>query len=375
MELVPANGQTEHGHEMRQPDAIKSGVYFEAGDILLSKITPSFENGKQGLARNLPHAFGFGSTEIIPLQSVGPSTLNLYLFYLLLHHEVRDNLTSKMEGSTGRKRVPEGAVRELEIPLPPKPEQEKIAAVLWKMQRAIATQDKLLKATADLKASAMQRLFTHGLRGEPLKDTEIGSVPESWKVGRFDALAVLQRGFDLPIAQRESGDVPVIGSNGVVGWHDQVRIAAPGVVTGRSGSIGESTYIEVDFWPLNTSLYVSEFQGNEPRYVHYFLQWFNLSRFKGGVSVPTLNRNMVHGSTVAIPNVDEQRAIAAALATLDRKLAHHRAKRAALADLFQTTLHRLMTAQTRVADLDIDTSDIADQFPDAGKMVARKGKR
>jgi type I restriction enzyme S subunit len=84
----------------------------------------------------------------------------------------------------------------------------------------------------------------------------------------------------------------------------------------------------------------------------------------------TLNLNDLESFLLACPSdLEEAEAIATTLATLNRKLAHHRAKRAALDALFQTLLHKLMTAEIRVADLDIDTSDVADHVPDAGKMV------
>ena len=163
-----------------------------------------------------------------------------------------------------------------------------------------------------------------------------------WQTKRFDAFAVLQRGFDLPSTSRKSGRIPVIGSNGIVGWHDTARVHGPGVATGRSGSIGESIFSEADFWPLNTALYISNFHGNVPQFVHYFLKWFDLSRFQGGVSVPTLNRNMVHDAEVLVPPKDEQEKIAAilwklqrAIATQDRLIATTRdLKRSAMAHLF-----------------------------------------
>lgn len=129
MESVPLNGQEQVRFELRRSTAIASGTYFEKGDVLLSKITPSFENGKQGLAHNIPAPFGIASTEIIPLQAINSEASHRFLFFYLLHPQVRAALTGKMEGSTGRQRVPENMVRDFPMPVPPKPEQEKIAAV------------------------------------------------------------------------------------------------------------------------------------------------------------------------------------------------------------------------------------------------------
>ena len=173
------------------------------------------------------------------------------------------------------------------------------------------------------------------------------SAPDGWRVDNFERLAVLQRGFDLPSSARTTGDVPIIGSNGIVGWHSEARVHGPGVVTGRSGSIGESTYVEGDYWPLNTSLYVSHFHDNIPRFVHYFIQWFDLSRFASGVSVPTLNRNAVYGTEVKIPSPTEQEKIAAVLWKLQRAIATQHRLIAATRDLKQSAMHRLFTQGLR----------------------------
>ena len=170
-----------------------------------------------------------------------------------------------------------------------------------------------------------------------------GSLPAGWRIDNFERLAVLQRGFDLPSSARTTGDVPIIGSNGIVGWHSEARARGPGVVTGRSGSIGESTYIEGDYWPLNTSLYVSHFYDNIPRFVHYFILWFDLSRFASGVSVPTLNRNSVYGTEVKIPSPREQGKIAAVLWKLQRAIATQDRLIATTRDLKQSAMQRLFT--------------------------------
>jgi type I restriction enzyme S subunit len=83
----------------------------------------------------------------------------------------------------------------------------------------------------------------------------------------------------------------------------------PGVVTGRSGTIGKVHFVDGDFWPLNTSLFVVDFCGNEPKWVFYMLRAFHLERFAQGAGVPTLNRNLVHSELVEVPSIAEQKNI------------------------------------------------------------------
>src|SRR6185437_15951470 len=104
-------------------------------------------------------------------------------------------------------------------------------------------------------------------------------------------VVTLQRGKDLPVQERLHGSVPVIGSSGVVGCHSDFVACGQGVLVGRSGSVGSVTWAEGQYWPLNTTLWVSDFHGNDPKFVFYFLRFLDLGKFTAGVSVPTLNRN------------------------------------------------------------------------------------
>lgn len=276
-----------------------------------------------------------------------------FVAYLLSSMGMREMNSHSTIPGLNRERV-----YHLPVSLPPVPEQKKIAAVLFKIQRAIETQEKIIQSLSDLKKSTMQHLFTHGLRGEKTKMSEIGEIPESWQIRRFGNFTTLHRGYDLPVYARIQGNVPIVGSNGIVGYHNEAKVEGPGVVTGRSGSIGLSHYIDEDYWPLNTGLYVSDFHGNYPLYVHYFFEWFDFHQYAAGVSVPTLNRNLVHAASIPVPDIAEQEDVALILASIDTKQTLHESKKSALQDLFKTTLNKLITCGIRVTDLDIDASEV-----------------
>jgi type I restriction enzyme S subunit len=93
-----------------------------------------------------------------------------------------------------------------------------------------------------------------------------------WRACRLGDFITLKRGHDLPDTQRQDGDVPVVSSSGIPGYHNEPKAEAPGVVTGRYGTLGEVFYLDQDYWPLNTALYVTDFKGNHPRFVAYFLE-------------------------------------------------------------------------------------------------------
>ena len=126
-------------------------------------------------------------------------------------------------------------------------------------------------------------------------------MPAGWSRVPLDEVLVLQRGFDLPSQDREAGDVPIYGSTGIVGFHNKAKVTGPGLVTGRSGTLGDVHFVAQDFWPLNTALWVKEFKRATPLFALHLLRSMNLGQYNGGVSVPTLDRKVVHRAEVPLP--------------------------------------------------------------------------
>lgn len=127
-------------------------------------------------------------------------------------------------------------------------------------------------------------------------------MASKWINTTLSNVFALQRGFDLPAQNRRPGAVPVVASTGVVGSHNEPLVKSPGVVVGRSGSIGGAQFITNDFWPLNTTLWVKDFKGNDPRFIYYLLSNIDFKGFNVGSGVPTLNRNHIHSLPVSVPS-------------------------------------------------------------------------
>ncbi|TXI94070.1 MAG: restriction endonuclease subunit S [Neisseriales bacterium] len=139
-----------------------------------------------------------------------------------------------------------------------------------------------------------------------------------WTLCKVIDFAPLQRGFDLPRSKFVVGGYPVITSNGVNGFHSAYKAEGPGVVTGRSGTIGEVHYIDSRYWPHNTTLWVTNFKNNNHLYVYYVYTRFNLAYFATGSGVPTLNRNDIHDKVIFIAEFEEQKKIGEYFQQLDR---------------------------------------------------------
>ena len=143
---------------------------------------------------------------------------------------------------------------------------------------------------------------------------------QNWEKGELGKFVTLKRGFDLPQQKRDSGEVPIFSSSGITGMHSKTMVKAPGVITGRYGTIGQVFFSSKDFWPLNTTLFVEDFHGNDEKFVYYFLKTLNWENFASASAVPGINRNTVHKELVCFPDIKSQKKIAGILSLLDDKI-------------------------------------------------------
>ncbi|MFC4260533.1 restriction endonuclease subunit S [Marinobacter lacisalsi] len=147
-------------------------------------------------------------------------------------------------------------------------------------------------------------------------------MKSEWVTIPLGDVLTLQRGHDLPTQNRLSGDIPILGSSGITGFHNEAKATGPGVTVGRSGnSMGEISYSDKDFWPLNTALYVTDFKGNDPKFIYYLLKTIDFDQFNSGSAQKSLNRNAVYPFEVEIPKSRaEQQRISSVLSSLEEKV-------------------------------------------------------
>lgn len=269
--------------------------------------------------------------------------INKKFLYYLTNNSINE-LMKRIHGS-GMQHVTKARFESFTIPLPPLPEQHRIVAkieeLFTKLDAGVAALQKakaLLKQYRQsvLKAAVEGRLTEEwrkehaseiepasvlleriqeerkkrlGKKYKPPKPVDTSNLPElpnGWVWAPLLNVAMLHRGYDLPVQKRIKGPYPIIASSSIVGYHKEKMIEGPGVITGRSGTIGKVIYIDSDYWPLNTTLYVCDFNCNTPRFIYYLLKSMKLQRYLAGTGVPTLNRNIVHPTPVPLPPVSEQ---------------------------------------------------------------------
>jgi len=164
----------------------------------------------------------------------------------------------------------------------------------------------------------------------------MSKLPNGWIETTLGEVVTFQRGFDLPKKDRIHGKYPLMVSNGQEGTHKIYKVKAPGVITGRSGTLGSVFYIEENFWPLNTTLWIKDFHGNNAKFVYYYLKTFPFDKYNAGSGVPTLNRNHIHPISIVVPPLPEQKAIADVLSSLDEKIELLQEENKTLEELAQT---------------------------------------
>ncbi len=143
----------------------------------------------------------------------------------------------------------------------------------------------------------------------------------NWKNCKLGDLITFQRGYDLPKKKMQGGEYPVVGSNGIIGYHNEYTTEAPSITIGRSGNVGKPFLYKGRSWSHNTSLYIKEYKNVDPIFIYYFLKTLNLENYAGGSAVPTLNRNHIHTLEVQVPcDIADQYRIASILSTLDDKI-------------------------------------------------------
>lgn len=194
-----------------------------------------------------------------------------------------------------------GLLSGIEMVLPPIEIQRQIAGILSVYDDLIENNQKQIK----LLEEAAQRLYKEwfvDLHFPGHENTKIvDGVPEGWSKTNINEILTFHRGYDLTKNEMKAGRYPVVGSTTVIGYHNEFKINGPGIVTGRSGSLGKYQFIWDNFWPHNTSLYISDYKDHNIFFVYSLLQTVDLASLNNGGAIPTLNRNVLSNIEVIEP--------------------------------------------------------------------------
>jgi type I restriction enzyme S subunit len=298
--LEDIEAQTGRFLGTREPRAMKSSTFrFSPQHVLYGRLRPYLSKVFA------PDFDGHCSTEIFPLKCRA-EVLRQYLVYWFLSDETAARINATCTGA----RMPRADMSEVmtfELPIPSFAEQQRIVGVLDEAFVGIAT----AKANAEQNLRNARALFTSHLTA--LFDQP---APE-WLQTTIGNQVTLQRGFDITKDQQVDGVVPVVSSGGIKSYHNVAMVRGPGVVIGRKGTLGKAFFVESDFWPHDTTLWVRDFKANVPKFVYYFFTGLDVAKLDSGTANPALNRNQVHPIRINWPPTQSQGTLVAVLDELE----------------------------------------------------------
>lgn len=319
---------------------LKNFDLLQDGDIVITDVSEDRDGiGKSVSITNCQNYKVISGLHTIALRPDSNLVCVEYSPYLLLTNTIH-NFLSNIAVGTKVFSINKNNISSIPISLPPLQEQKAIASALSDIASLITSLEGLIAKKRLIKQGAMQGLLT-GKRRLPGFEGE-------WGAKTFKNVAPLQRGYDLPAKDNRSGPYPVIGSNGIIFHHNQCKCQAPGVITGRSGTIGSVFYVNEDYWPHNTTLFVTNFFNNHPKFIYYLYSFYNIKQYSNGSGVPTLNRNDIHEIEVRIPIYAEQHAIAAVLSDMDAEIAALEARLEKTRQLKAGMMNELLTGRIRL---------------------------
>lgn len=318
-------------------DCRKSFTPFARGDVLVAKITPCFENGKIVLA-DIPHPFGFGSTEFHVVRARPAKLDPRFLLHALRQPVFRLKGERRMTGSAGQRRVPENFLSTFAIPLPPLDEQRRIAAILDKADTLRAKRRAALKKLDELTQSIFLDMF-----GDPATN------PKGWPVKRIEEITECLDRLRRPVTEsdRKPGNVPYYGANGQQGWIDTALFDEPLVLVAEDGGYfdaperGVAYRIDGPAWVNNHAHILRAI----PRYVeteflHRALRHFNFLPYISGTTRAKLTQGQLNAVKLFVPPLDLQRQFASRVAGVERIVRVTSASDDQLGGLFTSLQHR-----------------------------------
>jgi type I restriction enzyme S subunit len=347
---------------------------LRGGELLLTLV------GTVGETAVVPEALkGWNTARAVGVIPVRADIGATWVRYVISSAGIQTRIGSRLN-TTVQATLNLGDVTALPIPLPPERERSRIIQVIGALDDKIElnrrTNETLeamaraifqswfvdfnpVRANVERRAPARLRLGSETLFPEGFHDSELGPIPNGWRVGNLDELAVLQRGFDITKDQQRPGAVPVVSSGGIASYHDTAAKKGPGVVLGRKGVVGSVWYVEGDYWPHDTTLWVKDFKGHGARFVYYFFKYnaLSLTALDVGSANPTLNRNHVHGLRVLLPPRAPVFAFDNVAGAFLTKQAQYARESRELASLRDTLLPKLLSGELRVSDAERAVAD------------------
>lgn len=259
--------------------------------------------------------------------------------------ELIDRLSQRTSGQTG---VDMEALNNYLIPIPTLKEQEKIVEILLTVDSQIDDTDKLIEKTKELKNGLMQTLLTKGIGHKEFKKSEVGEIPVEWEVKKLKDIVDICYGKSQKEVELSDGKYNILGTGGIIGYTNDYLYDEPSVLIGRKGTINKPQYIEEPFWTVDTLFYTKIKEDNIARWLFYYLNYIDLSKYNEATGVPSLSISNLNNIEIITPSLKEQDQIVDILLSVDTQIEEYENKKIKLEELKKGLMQQLLTGKMRV---------------------------
>ena len=274
--------------------------------------------------------------------------------------EIKKQIYKYVEGTT-RTALRFNQLKNFIVPLPPLPEQQKIAEILETVDNAIEKTDKIIEKYKRIKQGLMQDLLTKGIdengnirseKTHKFKDSPLGKIPEEWEVVRLGEVFKLKSGKTKPIDTSEFGNYPVYGGNGILGYTNEKNFNKETIIIGRVGEYCGSVYIANEGWVTDNALYVvAKKLDYNNIFLCYLLKYLNLNQFSAETGQPLMTQTIIYSLLIPLPPLPEQQRIAEILSQIDQTIEIEQQYKEKLKRIKQGLMQDLLTGKVRVNHL------------------------
>ena len=315
MEDVSNDGLIASFSERPYKSLLKKGfTIFQNDDVIFAKITPCMENGKGALVRNMKSKICLGSTEFHVLRACANVSID-FIYQLTISKRFRQRAEMQMTGSAGQQRVPTAFLEDCLISIPFKnnkpdlPAQRRIAAILASADKVIAATQKTIAKYKQIKQGMM----------EDLLNEQCTMNNEQWRKVKLGECLSIGNGCDYK--HLKEGDIPVFGTGGIMTYVDNYLYNGETVCIGRKGTINHPMYHIGKIWTVDTLFYTHSFVDVIPKFIYYVFCNIDWNKYNEATGVPSLSKETIYKIEIPVPDLTEQRRIAAILSGIDAKIA------------------------------------------------------
>lgn len=315
------------------------GAKFCNGDTVMARITPCLENGKTAYVDMLDDGeIGFGSTEFIVMRAKKGISDPQFVYYTAINPVFRNVAIKSMVGSSGRQRVQQSVLEELELSVPDLDEQRRIGDFLARIDEKIALNDRINDNLQQQAQAIYSSMF-------------IDNPDPAWSHGHLSDLITVKYGKDHK--KLADGIYPVYGSGGIMRYVERPLYNKESVLIPRKGTLNNVMYVNQPFWSVDTMFYTEMKLPNVAKFVYHFVKAKDLASMNAGSAVPSMTTDILNAMEVVIPSASALEEFESLVAPMYEAMEANDVQSKALSQIRDTLLPKLMSGEIDVSDVQL----------------------